>query len=66
LGAAADLDIGGQVEMGNGLRRLHQPRGDRAPHAVERHLLERHVAIKRLDLLDGRAGRRRRWRGALA
>ena len=40
--------------MRDGLLRLHQPRGDGLAHAVERHFLERHVAIERQHL-----GRRR-------
>ena len=64
LDDGADLDIGAQVEMRDGLRRLHQPRSDGPAHAVERHLLERHVAVQRLDLIGGRAGGR--WRRALA
>src|SRR5262249_36101980 len=65
-----DLDVRGQVEMRDGLLRLHQTGGDGRAHAVERHLLERHVAVERLDVFgarprgDGDAGRRGwAWRG---
>ena len=56
----ADLDIGGEIEMRDGLLRLHQPRRDGAAHAVERHFFERRGAIQRLDLLGGRTCGRRR------
>src|SRR5262245_60424805 len=49
-----DLDVRGQVEMRDGLLRLHQPGGDGRAHAVERHLLERHVAVERLDVFGAR------------
>ena len=53
---AADIDIGGEIEMRNGLLGLHQPGRDGAPHGVERHLLERAVAVERHDLLGGGTG----------
>ena len=43
--------------MRDGLLRLHQPRGDGLAHAVERHFLERHVAIERHHLGRRRAAR---------
>ncbi len=49
----ADIDVGGEIEMRDGLLGLHQPRGDGLAHAVERHFLERHVTIER-DHLGGR------------
>ena len=54
-----DLDVRGQVEMRDGLLRLHQARGDDPAHAVEGHLLERHIAVDRLDLLGARTRRER-------
>ena len=63
----ADLDIGGQIEVRNGLLRQHEPRGDGLAHAVERHFLERDVAVERLDLVGrarAREHRRCRRRGA--
>ena len=43
--------------MRDGLLRLHQPGGDGLAHAVERHFLERHVAIERQHLGGRRAAR---------
>ncbi len=56
----ADLDIRGEIEVRDGLLGLDQPRGNRAPHGVEWHLLERNVAIERLDLVRRGPGRGRR------
>ena len=36
--------------MRDGLLRLHEPRGDGLAHPIERHLLERHIAIERHHL----------------
>src|SRR6516225_6345465 len=47
----ADVEIGGQIEMRDRLFGLDEPRRDGTPHAVERHLLERRVAVEGLDLL---------------
>ena len=52
----ADVQVGGEIEMRNGLLGLHQPGRDGAPHGVERHLLERAVAVERHDLLGGGTG----------
>src|SRR5215831_20032790 len=49
-----DLDVRCQVEMRDGLLRLHQTGGNGRAHAVERHLLEQHVAVERLDVLGAR------------
>ena len=56
LAERADVDVGGQVEVRDGLLRLNEPGGDGPAHAVERHFLERHVAIERHDLGGTRAG----------
>ena len=55
------LDVGGEIEMRDGLLGLDQPARDGRAHAVERHLLVSHALIERLDLRGARTGRHR-WR----
>ncbi len=62
----ADIQIGGQIEMRDGLLGLDQPLGDGRAHPVERHFLVGDALVQRLDLRRaGAGGHRRRGRRRL-
>ena len=57
---AVGVDVGGQIEMRNGLLRLDQTAGDGRAHRIERHFLVSDALIQRLDLRRAGAGCARR------
>ena len=59
----ADIHIGGQIEMRDGLLGLDQPLGDGRAHPVERHFLVSDALVQRLDLRGAGAGRHAARRG---
>ena len=54
--SAANVEIGGQIEMRDGLLGLDQPLGDGRAHGVERHFFVSDALVQRLDLRGAGVG----------